>query len=131
MSISENSETVTALLKFVIGNVKVGIISDEGSAMRSGIASLGEQCSHMLCLWHLAKQMPNEIILDGEEYLNGDAKNILYDAARGTAFPYNKFLRALSCDKKLLEKLDRIKSQWCRRYSHTLRRILSQLHLRR
>lgn len=122
MSLSENSETVTALLKFVIGDVRVGIVSDEGTAMKSGIASLGEQCSHMLCLWHLAKQMPNEIILDGVEYLNGDAKNILYDAARGTAFPYNKFVRALSCDKKLLEKLDRIKSQWCRRYSNTLRR---------
>ena len=67
MSTTENSETVTTLLKYVVGDIKVGIISDEGSAMKAGIASLGDQCSHMFCVWHLSKQMPNEIILDGIE----------------------------------------------------------------
>lgn len=66
--------------------------------------------------------MSNEIILDGIEYINGDARNILYDAARGTAFPYDKFVRALRCDLRPLDKFDRIKSQWPRKYSHTLRR---------
>lgn len=119
---SENVEAVSFLLKNVVGEERVCIISDEGQAMKSGIAALGSNCQHMYCVWHLAKQMPVSLVSRGITLNGQETKDLLYTAARGTAFTFDMFVEAMSNAPDLLSKLTRIRTQWCRRFTNGMRR---------
>ena len=90
--------------------------------MKAGISTLGERSTHMLCVWHLAKQMPKSIIIEEKELTVNRAKDLLYSAARGTAFTCEMFEKVMKQAPDLFMKFDRVKTQWCRKYSNTQRR---------
>lgn len=122
LSKTENGETVSTLLKLVVGEEKVGVMSDEGLAMKAGIASLGRNCAHVLCVWHLSKQMPKTLLINGKEANSTTTKDLLYKTARGTSFTFGQFKKIMVQSPDTLSKFESIKDKWCRKYICTLRR---------
>ena len=90
--------------------------------MKAGIAALGERCSHMLCVWHLAKQMPGTLVVGGRDVGIGGARDLLYNTARGTAVTCEMFGEIMKQDPDSLEELTKTRDKRCRRHSNTLRR---------
>ena len=63
----------------------------------------------MLCAWHLAKQLPNAIEIEGNTLKGQEIKKIFYDTARGTITPLEDLKFSLGTHKELFSKLERIK----------------------
>lgn len=83
---------------------------------------MGDRCKHTLCAWHLAKQLPNAIEIEGNTLKGQEIKKIFYDTARGTITPLEDLKFSLGTHKELFSKLERIKDKWCRIFTQGLRR---------
>ena len=78
---SEDAKSVHMLLSQFTNGKEVVFITDEGKAMQKRIFTLEGNHRHMLCTWHLAKQLPRAIKLpNGSAIDEGTIRDILSDS---------------------------------------------------
>ena len=97
-------------------------MADEGKGILTAVERLGGKCRHILCTWHLAKQMPKELVVAGETLKGRAVKDLFYSAARGTLITHKEFMPLLKGTPDLHTMLSRIRAKWCRQFSRSLRR---------
>lgn len=117
---SESADCVYFLLDNLKCSSKPTFVTDEGKSMLKAIKMMGDRCSHMLCTWHLAKQLPK--VSKHKLQTNYNIRSLFYGSARSTTSSFKEFSSSLDPTSELRRKFESIKEKWCREYSENLRR---------
>lgn len=119
---AEDGDSVYMLLEALLPSSIPTFMTDEGKGILAAVEHLGRKCRHILCTWHLAKQMPKELVVAGETLRGRAAKDLFYSAARGTLITYKEFIPLLKGTADLHTTLSKIRAKWCRQFSPSPRR---------
>ena len=119
---SEDAVSAKMLLDGLVGEKTPTFITDEGKGILKAIEMLGDKCKHMLCAWHLAKQLPKQLETKKGKISQREIRDLFYSTARGTVTRYEDFYETMGSDPETRDKFHMLRNKWCRRFSASIRR---------